>query len=464
MSGESTAVEDDPGDGPHHSPSGQPPGPSGLPVIGNLHRYLRDPLGFIEDCAATYGDVAYTNVGPAESYLVAHPKHVQRVLVAEDDRFRKADAGQGRLEPIFGEGLVTSDGPRWRRQRTRMQPAFRPDRIEAYAEIMTRRAVAIADEWEAGETIRIDEEMRRLTLSILVRSLFGTDLGPRETAIRESFVAMEARFEGVNIWLPGWLPTPTNRRFARERDRLDGIVYDLINERRDEATTRTDLLSTLLVAETDDGERMTDEQVRDEVVTLLAAGHDTTALALTYAWHLLGTHADANERLQAELDDVLGGAAVSVADLPELEYTGAVVRESMRLYPPVHATVREPTEDVTFGGYTIPAGATVFLPQWLIHRDGRFYDEPEEFRPERWLTDRDRPEYAYFPFGGGPRHCIGHRFATVEAQLLVATIAQQWDLVPMTDEPLSVRPSITLRPTDRVRAVVRNRSGSVRKS
>ena len=464
MSGESTVAEGDPGDGPHHSPSGQPPGPSGLPIIGNLHRYLRDPLGFIEDCAATYGDVVYTNVGPPESYMLAHPEYVERVLVAEDDRFRKADAGQGRLEPIFGEGLLTSDGPRWRRQRTRMQPAFRPDRIDTYAEIMTQRAAAIADEWEVGKTIRIDEEMRRLTLSILVRSLFGTDLGSRETAIRESFVAMQSRFEGMNIWLPGWLPTPTNRRFARQRERLDRIVYDLIDERRGEAATRTDLLSTLLVTETDDGERMTDEQVRDEAVTLLAAGHDTTALALTYAWHLLGAHAHALERLQAELDDVLGESEVTVADLPTLEYTGAVVRESMRLYPPVHATVREPTEDVTFDGYTIPAGATVFLPQWLIHRDERFYDEPEAFRPGRWLTDRDRPEYAYFPFGGGPRHCIGHRFATVEAQLLLVTIAQQWNLVAITDEPLSVRPSITLRPTGRLDAVIRDRNEIVRES
>lgn len=440
----------------------QPPGPTGLPVVGNLHRYLRDPLGFIENCAATYGDVVSTNVGSSETYLLAHPEHVERVLVGEDHRFRKADAGQGRLEPILGDGLVTSDGPRWRRQRTRMQPAFRPDRIDTYAEIMTQRAAAIADEWEAGETIRINEEMRRLTLSILVRSLFGTGLGPRETAIRESFVAMEARFEGVNLWLPGWLPTPANRRFSRERDRLDGIVYDLIDERRGEAATRTDLLSTLLVAETDDGERMTDEQVRDEVVTLLAAGHDTTALALTYVWHLLGTHADARERLRAELDDVLGESEVTVADLPTLEYTGAVVQESMRLYPPTYTTVREPTEDVTFDGYTIPAGATIFLPQWLMHRDKRFYDEPEAFRPERWLTDHDRPEYTYFPFGGGPRHCIGHRFATVEAQLLLATLAQQWDLVTMTDEPLSVRPSITLRPTDPVEAVVRDRDTSER--
>jgi cytochrome P450 len=471
MTGESAIVEGDSDSGSRQH-GHRPPGPSGLPIIGNLHRYLRDPLGFIEDCATEYGnseskgvgDVIYTNVWN-ESYMLTHPDHIERVLVTEDDQFRKAQGGQGRLEPIFGDGLVTSDGPQWRRQRTRMQPAFRPDRIATYAEIMGQRATAVADDWKAGETIRLGSEMRRLTLSVLVRSLFGTDLGERETAIREAFTAITARFEGVNLWLPGWLPTPTNRQFARERDRLDAIVFDLIEERRNEAATGSDLLSTLLVAEIDDGERMTDEQIRDEVVTLLAAGHETTSLALTYAWYLLGTHPDVYDRLRAELDEVFTststdpGTKIGMTDLQSLEYTEAVITEAMRLYPPTHSTAREPIQDVTFDGYTIPAGATVFLPQWILHRDGRFYDEPGTFRPERWLTESDRPEYAYFPFGGGPRHCIGHRFASVEAQIVLATISQRWDLAPISDT-LSVRPAIMLQPTEPVECVVRERSRS----
>ncbi len=433
----------------------RPPGPSGLPVVGNLHRYLRGPLAFVESCAREYGDVVYTNVA-GETYMVAHPDHVERVLVTDDHRFRKAELGQGRLEPIFGNGLVVSDGEYWRRQRTRMQPAFRPDRIAAYAEIMRRQAAATAERWEPGRTVRIDEEMRRLTLGILVRSLFGTDLGAREAEIREAFELVMGRFEGVNTWLPGWLPTLANRRFERGRERLDAIVYDLIDERRADADDRDDLLSTLLVAEDERGERMTDEAVRDEVVTLLAAGHDTTALALTYAWHLLGTHPDATNRLHDELEEVLDGATPTLADLSALEYTGAVVSEALRLYPPTHATAREATEDVAFGEYVVPDGSTIFLPQWVLHRDGRWWDDPETFRPERWLEERDRPEYAYFPFGGGPRHCIGHRFATVEARLVLATIASRWRLEPASSE-LSVRPVITLRPTDPVEMVVRER-------
>ncbi|WP_254768112.1 cytochrome P450 [Salinilacihabitans rarus] len=429
------------------------PGPDGLPAVGNLHRYLRDPLGFVERCAEEYGDVVATNVGTADSHMLVHPEHVERVLVTEDHRFRKAELGQGRLEPLFGNGLVVSDGEYWRRQRTRMQPAFRPDRIATYAEIMGERAAATAEEWERGETIDVTEEMRRLTLSVLVRSLFGTDLGALEAEIREAFTMAMGRFEGANMWLPGWLPTPANRRFERGRERLDEIVSALIESRRETAADRDDLLSTLLVAEDERGEGMSDEGVRDEVVTLLAAGHDTTALALTYAWHLLGTNPDAAARLREELD-ALDGEPPTLADLSDLEYTGAVVSEALRLYPPTHATAREPTEDVTFDGYVVPAGEPVFLPQWIVHRDGRWWDDPESFRPERWLDDDpDRPEYAYFPFGGGPRHCLGHRFATVEAQVVLATLAPRWDLEPLASE-LSLRPVITLRPTEPVEAIV----------
>ncbi|WP_440010138.1 cytochrome P450 [Halomicrococcus sp. SG-WS-1] len=434
----------------------RPPGPDGLPVIGNLHRFLRGQLTFIETCAREYGDVVYTNVGPIESYMVAHPEQIERVLVTEDDRFRKAEMGQGRLKPLFGDGLVVSDGEHWRRQRTRMQPAFRPDRIATYAEIMAEQAAAAATAWSPGETIRVDEEMRRITLSILVRSLFGTDLGDREAEIREAFEMVMARFEGVNMWLPGWVPTPANWRFRRGRKRIDEIVFDLIDERRDEAETRDDLLSALLLAEDERGERMSDEAVRDEVVTLLAAGHDTTALALTYALYLVGTSPDVGRKLRAELDAKLGEQVPTLSDVTELEYAEAVVSEALRLYPPTHATAREPVEDVTVDGYRIPADSTVFLPQWIAHRDERWWTDPETFRPDRWLDDANRPEYAYFPFGGGPRHCLGHRFATVEAQVVLATIASRWRLDPEIDD-LSVRPVITLRPTEPVAMTVRER-------
>ncbi|WP_339102481.1 cytochrome P450 [Haloterrigena salinisoli] len=442
---------------PSSTDAREPPGPNGLPVIGNLHRYVRDPLSFIERCAREYGDVVYTNVGPMESYMVSHPSHIERILVSESDRFRNAELGQGRLEPLFGNGLVVSEGEHWRRQRIRMQPAFRPDRIAAYAEIMRAEAIRVTDRWSPGETIRLDDEFRRLSLRILVRSLFGTDLDDREDEILEAFRTTTDRFEGANTWLPGWLPTPANRRFERGRQRLDEIVYELIDRRRDDAASRDDLLSALLTAEDDCGERMSDRAIRDEVVTLLAAGHDTTALALTYAVHLLGTRPSAAERLAAELESVLDGEAPTMADLDRLPYTEAAVSEALRYYPPTHATAREPVEDVTVDGYRLPKGATVFLPQWVVHRDERWWDDPETYHPERWLDDSDRPEYAYFPFGGGPRHCIGHRFALVEARIVLATIASRWRLEP-TDETLSVRPAITLRPTEPVEAVVRERT------
>lgn len=435
----------------------RPPGPGGLPLVGNLHRYLRDPLGFIENCAREYGDVVYTNVGSMESYMVAHPSAIERILVAEDNRFRKAELGQGRLEPLFGNGLVVSDGDYWRRQRSRMQPAFRPDRIAAYAEVMRTEAARAAGRWSSGEAVRLDEELRAITLRILVRSLFGTDLGDREAEIQKAFELAMDRFEGASMWLPGWLPTPANRRFRRGRERIDRIVHKLIEERRDEAAGRDDLLSALLVAEDDRGEGMSDRAIRDELVTLLAAGHDTTALALTYALYLLGTQPEADGRLFAELESELDGGPPSIEDLDRLPYTEAVVSEALRLYPPTHATAREPIEDVVVGGYRLPEDATVFLPQWVVHRDGRWWDDPEAYRPERWLAeDPDHPEYAYFPFGGGPRHCIGHRFALVEARILLATIVSRWRLEPTGGE-LSVRPAITLRPTEPVEAVVRER-------
>ncbi|WP_330633184.1 cytochrome P450 [Halocatena halophila] len=429
----------------------EPPGPDGLPVIGNTFALMRDVFSFYERLAQEYdGDVARYRAAGDTAYLLTNPDYVAQVLVTDAPRFVKGEMQQRQIGSAFGEGMLLAEYDDWRDQRTTAQPAFYRDRIEAYAPVAVSHAEAMMTEWDDAETIKVHDAMTELTLSVLAQALFGIDVRGRQSPVRAAATAARKRFDTSRLgaYLPEWLPTRVNRQYKHSLSSFRAFIDELIAERRAADELDEDLLS-LLVGATDAG-GMDDNTLRDNMATFLFAGHETTALALTYTWFLLGHHPDIQERLHAELDAVLDDSPPTAADLPKLDYTEQVVTEAMRLYPPVWTTFREPTVDIEIGGYTIPEGTVVSLPQWIVHRDERWYDDPLEFRPERWGGDDDRPEYAYYPFGGGPRHCIGMRFARMEARLVVATLAQEFTIESLTDAPLDLTASANTLPAEPV--------------
>jgi len=435
------------------SGGGAPPAVDGLPLVGNTLAFLRDPVGFYEDVAAVEGDVVGYSIARSQGYALTHPDHVERVLVAEPDRYWKGEVANGSVGSVVeGDGLLLSEGDVWARQRKLLQPAFYRERIEAYAEQMTGAAAATVDSWDDGDVVAVRDEMQELTLAVLADTLFGVDLDDRGEAVGDAAAAILHRFDAgaLSAYLPAWVPTPRNRRFRRAVAELNDVVDALIAERRGDAAGRDDLLSLLLAAEAD-GDELDDREVRANMVTFLIAGHETTSLALTYALSLLATHPEEARRLRAELP--ADGTAVGPTDLAEFDHLDRVLKEAMRVYPPVYTLFREPTEPVAFDGYELPPGVTLSLPQWTIHRDPRWYDDPDAFRPDRWRDglEADLPDYAYFPFGGGPRGCIGARFARMEAKLALSTVVPQVDLTPVDAEPVDPQMAITLQPGGPVR-------------
>jgi cytochrome P450 len=437
-----------------------PPGPDGLPVVGTRLAFLRDPFGFMTRTAREYGDIVQWDELEGPVYQLNHPEYVEQVLVGNNQNYVKGETFQKILGPVLGNGLLNSEGAVWRRNRHRIQPAFHPGRIREYAEMMTDLTEEAVAGWEDGETLPIHEETMTLTLRIVARALFGADIDehvPTVAAALEEF--MESTESLTNFLLPASVPTPSRARTKRAAERLDAVVYDLIEERR--ADPGEDVISALVAATDDDGEpAMSDDEIRDEVVTLLLAGHETTALSLTFTFYALARHPAVEERLVDELDRVLDGRAPTMADLSELTYTEQVVKESMRLYPPVPGIVREPVKPDIVGGYEIPAGATIRMNQWVVHRDPRWYDDPLAFRPERWTDDLEEslPKLAYFPFAAGPRRCIGDRFAMLEARLLLATIYGRYHLELTPGTELDLMATITARPKEEVPMTVRERT------
>ena len=433
----------------------EPPGPDGLPVVGSLFDLMRDPFAFYEHLTERYdGDITHFRITSDEAYLLTHPEYIEQVLVTDAPRFIKGDLQQRQTGSTFGEGMLLAEGDDWREQRTTAQPAFYRERIETYAPTAVSHTEAMMADWAEGDTVEIHDAMSELTLSVLANALFGVDICERGSPVRTAATTARERFDTSRLgaYLPEWLPTPVNRRYKRSLDDLRGFIEELVSQRKVGGGTNNDLLS-ILVAASDAG-GMDDATLRDNMATFLFAGHETTALALTYTWFLLGHHPDVQKRLHDELDSVLGDEPPTAADLSNLNYTKWIIEEAMRLYPPVWTIFREPTEDVEVGGYTIPEGSVVSLPQWIVHRDERWYDDPLEFRPERWAdestTSPDRPEYAHYPFGGGPRHCIGMWFARMEAQLIVATLGRKFMVRSLTDTPLSLTASANALPAEPV--------------
>ena len=429
-----------------------PQGPRGGRLMGNMREFNSDSLGFIERCAREFGDVVPTRFLYVPALFLFHPDHVEYVLAAGSKNFIKAASLRSPFfHRLVGRGLVTSEGEFWRRQRRLAQPAFHRDRVEAYARTMVAYAERMLSNWRDGQTLDAHEEMTILTQTVVAQTLFSADVSgdSREIGQALSNIVRPFASQATLKWiLDNRLPTPAHLRFNRDVRKIDRFVYRLIEERRASGEDTGDLLSMLLAAQDEDGSSMNDRQLRDELMTIFLAGHETTALALTWAWYLLAQNPEAEEKLAAELEEVLEGRAPTVADLPRLRYADWVVKESMRLYPPAWAVGRECVRECEVGGHRVKQGMQVFGFQWVIQRDPRWFESPLAFRPERWGEESISriPKYAYFPFGGGPRLCIGNYFATMEAVLILVTIAQRFRLRLVPGHKLEVLPALSLRP------------------
>jgi cytochrome P450 len=432
--------------------SGLPPGPRGLPFVGSLWSFYRDPTGFLVRLARDYGDIASFRLGRQRAYQLNHPDLIREVLVNQSRNFSKT-RGLDRARLVVGNGLLTSEGEFHHRQRRLVQPAFQRQRLEAYGAPMAEAALQMAQRWREGESVDMFAEMLRLTLTIVGRTLFTSDRDSDAESIRNAMTTVFEYFDW--LMLPGArilqkVPHPARSRFEQARAMLDAAAYEMIAEHRRRGTDQGDIISMLLSARDSetDGSGMTDSQARDEIMTMFLAGHETTATALTWTWYLLAKNPTAESRLHEELDRVLGGRVPGTADLVNLEYTRRVLAESMRLFPPVWTLTRRAIADTIVGGYSIPKGTVVGMSQYVMHRDPRFYKEPDVFDPDRWSRDEaeKRPKYAYFPFGGGPRLCIGEQFFWMEAPLLLATLAQFWVAGLPRNHTLQMQPLITLRP------------------
>lgn len=439
-----------------------PPGPKGLPLIGNLLAFRRDPIGFFQNAAREYGDVVRFNLASLECYLLNKPEYIQDVLVTHHRNFVKG-RGLERAKDFLGEGLLTSEGEHHLRQRRLMQPAFHRQRVAAYGTMMAEHSLRTRERWSNNATLDIDQEMMRLTLSIAGKTLFDADVESEATEIGAALTTM----------MQGWpkllsplypilskLPLPSNRLLREAQQRLDDTVLRMMTERRASGEDRGDLLSMLLMAQDEeDGSGMSDKQVRDEAMTLFIAGHETTANAMTWTWYLLSQHPEVETKLHGELDAVLGNRLPSAEDVSRLSYTRKVFTESIRLYPPAWTIGRRALNDYNVSQYRIPANSMIFMSPYVMQHDARYFPNPEVFDPERWTPEAQaaRPKFSYFPFGGGPRQCIGEAFAWMEGVLLIATIAQRWKLRLVPGHPIAMQPLVTLRPKHGMRMVVERR-------
>lgn len=442
----------------------RPPGPSNLPIVGNLHTFRLNPLQFLTKTAREYGDLAYFRLGPQHAYLLNHPDFVRHILVTNQGNFTKSRALQ-RSKILLGEGLLTSEGQHHTQQRRLVQPGFHRDRLASYARVMSDYAVRLRERWKPGATIEVSHEMMRLTLSIVGKTLFSADIEASASQIGEAMTNVLKMFHLLMMPFSEYiekLPLPSMRRFEKARAHLNATIYSLIRERRESKADTGDLLSMLLLARDDEtnGAQMIDQQVRDEALTLLLAGHETTAQALTWTWYLLSQNPECERLMHDEVDSVLEGRAPAFDDLPRLPYTEMIFAESLRLYPPAWGVSRKAKEDFNLGSARIPAQSICILSPYVTHRDARWFPNPERFDPQRWTPEarESRPKFCYFPFGGGARVCIGERFAWMEGVLVLAALAQKWKLrlvEPQRVEPLAL---ITLRPKHGVQMIVEPRA------
>jgi len=423
-----------------------PAGPPYRFPLGILPDFFRDPLGTVTSAAYAYGSIIPLPTLPGvRVFLLNHPDTIREVLVERASSFAKLEQFKKIFRVVFGNGLFFSEGAFWRRQRRLMQPAFHHKQIQAYAETMTRHTAEMQADWQPGQTRQIDADMHALTLRIVLRSIFDAEAGERATQFRQKLTEigelLTRQTFSIANFLPEWLPLPIFNRKRRLTQDIDAIVYDFIAEKRAAPEGSDDLLSTMMRAvDEETGERMDDRQLRDEVLTLFIAGHETTAHLMTWVWALLAQHPDVEAALHREVDTMLGGRLATIADLPKLPLTEQIVRETLRLCPIAWINFREASEDVVIGGMPVPKGSQIWFIPYTLHHDPRFFEDPERFSPERFAEGwEDRiPKHAYFPFGGGPRVCIGNGFAILEARLILATVASRYRLTLPPDHAVEV--------------------------
>lgn len=436
-------------------PANRPPSFSAVELFKLKKRLRKNTLEVFMELALSHGHI-FCFRSLWHTFTVIHPELIEYVLQVNSRNYLRGRSYRV-LREAAGNGLFVSEGEFWRRQRRLAQPAFHRDRIAAFGKVFTDSALELGERWrkfdKEREPVEVFSEMSRMTLRIVGKTLFSTDL-IEQTETMGRMMEIGSEYAIKRMWkfikLPPRLPTKENRRHRAVMQEGDRVIYGIINERRREAKTEaTDLLSMLMSAQDEEsGEGMDDKQLRDEAFSLMVAGHETSALALTWAWHLLAQHPEIEEKLQEELATVLNGRAPTVEDMPKLKYTMMIIQETLRLYPPVYALGRTAIDDDEIGGYRIPAKSEVVILPYITHRHPEFWDEPNKFDPERFAPDRvnSRLRYAYFPFGGGPRQCIGNNFALMECQMILATLAQQYRLAPVAGHKVEHDPSVTLRP------------------
>ena len=441
--------------------SGLPPGPRGTLLGGNVRQFRAGLLDFLLGTARDYGPLSSFRIGPRRMFLASGPDLIEQVLVTDAKHYIK-HFGARAFKPVLGNGLVTSEGSFWLRQRKLIQPAFVKTRVQSYAPVMAELTKQMLDTWSPGKSVQIDFEFETLTSKIALKTLFDLDdLSDRErfsSTLKLAFDLMNARLRRI-FKLPLWVPTPANLRLQRALAELDQTVQGFIASGRSRQRPGVDLLSRLLLAQHEDGTCMSDRQLRDEAMTLYLAGHETTALTLAWTWFLLSRHRRVEEKLVSEWQHVLTGAIPTAGDLSRLPYTAAVIAEFMRLFPPVYVIGREATTELELGGYRVKRGYSVLMSQWVNHRDPEYFPEPEEFRPERWENGLAKrlPKFAYYPFGGGQRMCVGNTFALMEAAIILAAVGQRYRFTLDPDAVIGIKPQITLLPANGIPATLERR-------
>lgn len=450
-----------------------PPGPQAarniLQIIQLMRQFQADLLGFTSKNFTQYGGIWKIEAGKETQYMISDPDLIQEVTVKQADKFHKSadyiDLDRG-LARFLGNGLLTNDGEFWKRQRKLVAPAFHTKRIEAYAQTMVDATQAMLDSWKGKHTLDIDDEMMRGTLQIVVKTLFNVDISAEATRIGDAMTALQHMVGSnsvIETFLPLWIPTPQRIRSKKAVSDLDEIVYRLIGEWRKKGEDNGDLMSMLLLARDDEGNGMSDKQVRDEAVTLFLAGHDTTANTLNWTWFMLAQNPDVEAKLHHEIDTVLEGKLPTLADLRRLPYAEMVIKESMRLFPPAYFFGRVAVDDVQLGNYTVAKGTGIGISAYAAHRDPRWWSEPERFQPERFAPENAENirKYSYIPFGAGPRVCIGNSFAMMEAHLMLVMIAQRYQLRLSPGQVVKPDPLLTMKPKGGLQMLLEERKAYI---
>jgi len=441
----------------------RPPQRKGFPIVGVLPQFRKNPPVFLQTMAREHGDIVHYRLGPQDVYLVSNPDWIKDILVTNQTNFTKSRFLE-RAKVLLGEGLLTSEGEFHRRQRRLVQPAFHRDRLIGYASAMVETTAQTRESWTGGAQLDMAREMMRLTLGVVAKTLFSADVASDADEIGNALTQVMVLFDMVLMPFSEWiekLPLPSIRRFEKARDFLDKTIYGIIAERRASKEDKGDLLSMLLLAQDEDNSTMSDKQIRDEALTLFLAGHETTANALMWAWYLLSQNPSVAEKFYDEVDRVLEGRLPTFDDLPRLKFTEGVFAESMRLYPPAWVIGRRAKADYPIAQYTIPKKSILMMSPWVVHRDPRWFPEPEQFNPARWAFQGDnRPKFSYIPFGGGMRVCIGERFAWMEGVLLLATVAQAWRFKLVPGHPVATAALITLRAKHGMKMVAERRNSN----